>query len=64
MNQRNKWYSRLRLLRENRSHTFGHYAYCEQMISQWEELGRIADIQFRAANAEFSPTWIPIVTPM
>jgi hypothetical protein len=64
MNQSNTWSLRLKQVRQSLPYAFGRHAYCEQMICQWEELGRIADLQFRAANPQFPPTWNPIVAPL
>jgi hypothetical protein len=64
MHQRDVWYGHLLALRECTSDSHGHRAYCEQMISQWEEFSRTADFQFRRANNEFPGVWKPIVTPI
>jgi hypothetical protein len=61
MHQRDTWYGRLVALREQGVAQKGHEAYCEQMISQWEEFARLAEFQFRRANSDFPDTWVPIV---
>jgi hypothetical protein len=63
MHQRDIWYDRLLAIREAQGHLPGQEAYCEQKISQWEEFARVADFQFRRANADFPQTWRPIITP-
>lgn len=62
MHQRDIWYSRMASLRHQSVRASGHEAYCEEMIFQWEELGRLSDIQFRIANTEFPSTWKPLVS--
>ena len=64
MHQRDIWYSQLQDLQKMESFSLEHKAYCEQMISQWEEFARIADFQFTEANPDFLPTWCPMVTPV
>jgi hypothetical protein len=61
MHQRDTWYRRLVDLHEQVGPRKGHEAYCEQMISQWEEYARLAAFQFRKANSDFPDTWIPVV---
>jgi hypothetical protein len=62
MYQRDLWYGRLCQLRPRTERLWGHEAYCEEKISHWEELARIAAFQFRAVNSDFPETWRPIVT--
>ena len=64
MYQRDTWYSRLIDLRHRVEETAGHAAYCEEMMFRWEELARLANTQYRVANTDFLPTWIPVVTPL
>jgi hypothetical protein len=61
MHRRDAWYGRLVALRVQGVAQKGHEAYCERMISQWEEYARIAAFQFRKANSDFPDTWVPIV---
>ena len=62
MHQRDVWYGRLVLLHDKSPRRYGHEAYCEQKISQWEEFARLAAFQFRKANPDFPETWTPLVT--
>jgi hypothetical protein len=62
VNERDKWYRRLVNLRDQEMDQKGHEAYCEQMISQWEEYARLAAFQFRKANPNFPDTWTPLIT--
>jgi hypothetical protein len=64
MHQRDKWYSRLVTLRKTLERGWGHEAYCEKMIFRWEELSRLAEIQYRVANPNFPATWIPLIPDM
>lgn len=61
MHQRDTWYFRLSELRQQSPRTRGHEAYCEKMIFRWEELGRLADSQYRVANPNFPLIWKPLV---
>jgi hypothetical protein len=61
MHQRDRWYGRVVALQPQGASARGHVAYCERMISQWEEYARLAAFQFRGANSGFPDTWIPIV---
>ena len=61
MHQRDTWYRRLVGLRDQEVPDKGHAAYCEQMISQWEEFARLAAFQFHRANHDFPDTWVPII---
>jgi len=63
MHQRDRWYGQLVNLHNQGLSQNGHEAYCEQMITQWEEYGRLAAFQFRKANPNFPDTWTPIITP-
>ena len=62
MHQRDKWYLRSQILQRNEESSSGHQAFCEQMIFQWEEFSRTADIRFGQVNSQFQTTWIPLVT--
>jgi len=61
MHRRDSWYSRLVQLRQQPK-SFGHRAYCEEMIFRWEEFGHLADAQYKLANTDFPSTWKPLVT--
>jgi hypothetical protein len=61
MHQRDKWHARLVNVSELTGKESGGAAYCQQMISQWEEYARLAAFQFRKANPNFPDTWTPIV---
>jgi hypothetical protein len=59
MHQSNVWYERLCALRQTTPRSPGHEAYCEEKISEWEELGRIADFQFHQVWLNMPATWKP-----
>ena len=61
MHQRDKWYDRS-LLCDQGQDWRGQKAYCEKMVSQWEEYARLAAFKFRKANPDFPDTWTPIIT--
>ena len=63
MHHSNVWHERLCSLRQTSPRLPGHEAYAEEQISQWEELGRIADFQFRQAWLNMPPTWKPSGAP-
>ena len=59
MHQSNVWHERLCGLRQTTPRSSGQEAYCEEKLSQWEELGRIADTQFRQIWYNMPATWKP-----
>ena len=59
INQRDRWYDRLRRLSHDGER--GLRAYSEEMIYRWEEFARIADFQFRAVNSELMEIWKPLI---
>lgn len=64
MHHRDTWYRRLCDIPVSMMDSDiipGCIAYCQEKISQWEELARIADIQFRRSNSNFPATWVPLI---
>jgi len=59
--QRNKWQLR-RQQQMTPTPSIGKIAYCEKQMHLWEELGRVANMQFANARETYpSDTWRPAV---
>ena len=62
IHQRDMWQSRLQSSRSVVRRKEGFMAYCEKKIYIWEEMARIADIQFQEADTDYCPVWKPLIS--